>query len=183
MKPLKVMLVALLGAQAFGASGAEDLGIDVERTGERFSVRAQATLAVPAELAWQVLTDYENLPRFIPGLTRSKVQQRGANRALLEQKGEARFLFFSFPIEVRVEVLESPHAWITSRAVGGNLKRMQGRYQLEPDGAGVRLSYAGELEPDFDLPPLIGPFVLRTMVEEQFTAMVVEIERRGALAR
>jgi carbon monoxide dehydrogenase subunit G len=184
MNRLNVILAAaLLGAQAGAASGAEDLAIEVERMGERFAVRARATVAVPAELAWQVLTDYENLPRFIPGLTHSAVQLRGAGRALLEQKGEARFLIFSFPIEVRLEVRESPHTSISSRAVGGNLKRMNGRYDLQPDGAGVRLRYTGELEPDFELPPLIGPFVLRTMVEEQFTAMVAEIERRGALGR
>jgi ribosome-associated toxin RatA of RatAB toxin-antitoxin module len=183
MNILKVILAALLGAQAGAASAAEDLAIEVERTGERFSVRARATLAAPAELAWQVLTDYENLPRFIPGLSHSAVQLRGANRVLLEQKGEARFLVFSFPIEVRLEVRESPHAWISSHAVAGNLKRMHGRYELQPDAAGVRLRYTGELEPDFELPALIGPYVLRTMVEEQFAAMVAEIERRGALAR
>jgi len=177
------MLALLLGAQALGARGAEDLAIEVEQTGERFSVRARATLAAPPELAWRVLTDYENLPRFIPGLTHSAVQLRGAGRVLLEQKGEARFLVFSFPIEVRLEVSESPPAWISSRAVGGNVKRMDGRYELQPGAAGVRLRYTGELEPDFALPPLIGPYVLRTMVEEQFAAMVAEIERRGALPR
>lgn len=172
-----------LAAHAGAASGAEDFAIEVERMGERFSVRAQATLAAPAALAWQVLTDYDNLPQFIPGLSSSTTQLRAGNRAVLEQKGEARFLLFSLPIEVRLEVRESPYDWIVSRAVSGNLKRMNGRYELVHDGPVLRLRYTGELEPAFSLPPLVGTFALRAMVEEQFTAMVAEIERRAALAR
>lgn len=185
MQPWRASCVALalLAAHVGAASGAEDLAIEVERVGERFLVRARATLAAPAPLAWQVLTDYDNLPRFIPGLSSSRVQVRAGNRAMLEQKGEARFLVFSFPIEVRLEVRESPHDWIASRAVAGNLKRMNGRYELVRDGATLRLRYTGELEPAFDLPPLVGTFALRAMVEEQFAAMVAEIERRAALAR
>jgi hypothetical protein len=177
------LLLGLLAALAGAASGAEDFAIEVERDGERFSVQARAMLAAPAALAWQVLTDYDNLPRFIPGLSASAVLLREANRATLRQKGEARFLVFSYPIEVRLEVLESPHAWVTSRAVGGNMKRMSGRYDLQPAGTGVLLRYTGELEPDFALPPLVGTLAVRGMVEEQFAAMAAEIERRAAQAR
>jgi len=179
------MALALLAAQTGAASAAEDLAVAVERKGQMFAVRARATVAAPAALAWQVLTDYENLSQFIPGIASSVVLLRSANRALLEQQGEARFLIFSFPIEVRYEVQESPPHWIASRAVGGNLRRMSGRYDLNPDAArpAVQLDYTGEIEPDFDLPPLVGGFALRSMVEAQFTAMVAEIERRAARAK
>jgi hypothetical protein len=104
-------------------------------------------------------------------------------RVVVEQKGEARFLFFSYPIDVRLEVLESPAAWISSRSVGGNLRRMTGRYDLETSSGGTALRYGGELEPAFELPPLIGPLAVRAMAEQQFAALVAEIERRAALRR
>ena len=47
----------------------------------------------------------------------------------------------------------------------------------------MRLNYAGELEPDFALPPVMGTLAVRSMVEEQFGAMMAEIERRAALTR
>lgn len=177
--------LALLVAQAGAASAAEDLAVAIERKGRMFAVRARATVAAPVALVWQVLTDYEKLPQFIPGIASSTVLLRSADRALLEQHGEARFLIFSLPIEVRYEVLESPPHWIASRAVGGNLRRMSGRYDLNPNAArpGVQLHYTGEIEPDFELPPLVGGFALRSMVKEQFTAMVEEIERRAAPAK
>ena len=147
-------------------------------------MRANAVLFAPVMVAWQVLTDYERLPVFIPGIAKSSVRMRDGNRVLVEQAGAARFLIFSFPIEVRLEVVESPPHAVSSRALGGNLRRMDGRYELAPDAVrgAVALRYSGEIEPEFSLPPLVGLAVLRHMVEEQFTAMVAEIERRAAAA-
>jgi carbon monoxide dehydrogenase subunit G len=162
------------------ASAADDLFVDVERSGRSFAIRAEATVAAPIATVWGTLTDYDNLARFIPGMSSSAVQLRAGNRVLLEQKGEARFLVFAYPIEVLLEVLESPGDSIVSRGVGGNLRRMSGRYDLERSQGGIRLRYRGELEPGFELPPVVGTLALRTMVEEQFAAMVAEIERRAA---
>ena len=173
------LLAALFAFQAAVALGADDLWVDVDRNGSSFAVRAEATVAAPVSTVWQVLTDYDHLARFIPGLSSSVVQARSANRVVLEQKGEARFLVFSYPIEVRLEVLESPTDSIVSRAIDGNLKRMRGRYELRSGNGGIQLRYRGELEPAFSLPPIIGTLAVRTMVEEQFGAMVAEIERRA----
>lgn len=183
MRTLPNLLAALFTLQAAVASGADDLWVDVDRNGTSFDVHAVATVLAPIATVWQVLTDYDNLARFIPGLSRSAVQARSANRVVVEQKGEARFLVFSYPIEVQLEVVESPTDSIVSRAIEGNLKRMSGRYELRSSGGGIQLRYTGELEPGFDLPPIVGTLAVRTMVEEQFAAMVAEIERRAAAAR
>lgn len=184
------MAVALLAA-AYAAPGsaADDVSIEADRRGDSIEIRARALVAAPPALVWQVLTDYERLPGFIPGLARSVIRERQGNRLVLEQAGEARFLVFSFPIEVRYEVIESPPSGISSRAIGGNLRRMNGRYELQPAPASpgteggrgaVLLRYEGEMEPAFELPPVIGLVAVRSMVEQQFTAMVAEIERRAA---
>jgi carbon monoxide dehydrogenase subunit G len=180
--PLK-LLVASLALRVVVAGAADELSVDVERNGRSFAVRAEATVAAPVATAWEVLTDYDNLARFIPGMSSSAVRLRAGSRVLVEQKGEARFLVFSYPIDVHLEVLESPRDSITSRGVGGNLKRMSGRYELHGASAGMRLRYTGEFEPDFELPPIVGTLAVRSMVEEQFAAMVAEIERRGALRK
>jgi ribosome-associated toxin RatA of RatAB toxin-antitoxin module len=131
---------------------------------------------------WEVLTDYAGLPRFIPGIATSVVRLRRGNRVHVDQAGEARFLIFTFPIEIQLEVIETPPQSIASRAIGGNLRRMTGRYDIQPDAAQKTstLRYQGAIEPNFDLPPLVGVAAMRSMVKEQFTAMVLEIERRAA---
>ena len=170
----------MLASLVVPAGAADDLSVDVQRNGAGFAIRAAATVAAPVATVWEVLTDYDHLAGFIPGLSSSSVQLRAANRVLVEQKGEARFLIFSFPMEVRLEVLESPSDSIVSRGVGGNLKRMTGRYDLNSARGGILLRYSGELEPDFELPPIIGTLAVRSMAEQQFAALVAEIERRAA---
>ena len=165
MRALPNLLAALFTLQAAVASGADDLWVDVDRNGTSFDVRAVATVLAPISTVWQVLTDYDNLARFIPGLSLSAVQERSANRVVVEQKGE------------------SPTDSIVSRAIDGNLKRMSGRYELRSAGGGIQLRYTGALEPGFDLPPIVGTLAVRTMVEEQFGAMVAEIERRAGSTR
>jgi ribosome-associated toxin RatA of RatAB toxin-antitoxin module len=184
-RALSLAAAFLAAAYASPGSAAEDVVIEAERRGDGVEVKARALIAAPVALVWQVLTDYERLPAFIPGLAKSQVRSRDGNLVVVEQTGEARFLVFSFPIEVRYEVTESPPESVASRAVSGNLRRMNGRYHLaaEPGAAGaggVRLRYEGMIEPNFELPPLIGTAALRGMVEQQFTAMVAEIERRAA---
>ena len=175
-----VLLLAVHAPQA--ARAAEDLAVEARREGDGIELRARATVVAPPSLVWDVLTDYESLSRFIPGIARSTVRSRHEGRVMVDQSGEARFLFFTFALDVRLEVLEAPPRSITSRAVGGNLKRMNGHYEIQPDAAGrsTRLRYEGLIEPDFDLPPLVGVAAMRSMVEEQFTAMVAEIERRAS---
>ena len=180
--PLAVLLLA--AAPAGPASAARDVEIEAHREGASVEIKAHAELAAPAAVAWQVLTDYERLPAFIPGIAKSVVRERHGAVLVVEQSGAARFLVFSFPIEVRYEVTERPQQSVESRAVGGNLRRMNGRYELEPgvEPLTVRLRYHGLIEPDFHLPPLVGVAALRSMAEEQFAAMVAEIERRAAEA-
>jgi ribosome-associated toxin RatA of RatAB toxin-antitoxin module len=177
-------VAVLLAAQVAPGGAAEDLSVEAERRGERVEVRARALIAAPVAAVWEVLTDYEHLPRFIPGIAKSVVRSRDDSRLLVEQAGEARFLIFSFPIEVRLEVTERPPQSISSRAVAGNVRRMTGRYEIQPDAehGTVLLRYIGEIEPDFKLPPLIGVAALRRTATEQFTAMVAEIERRAGEA-
>jgi carbon monoxide dehydrogenase subunit G len=176
-------MAAVLAFHVGGAVAADDLFVDVGRDGRSFAIYAHATVAAPLATVWGALTDYDNLARFIPGMSRSAVQLRAQNRVLVEKKGAARFLVFSYPIEVLLEVHESPSDSIVSRGVGGNLRRVSGRYDLERARGGIRLRYSGELEPDFELPPVIGTLAVRTMVEELFAAMVAEIERCAALRR
>jgi carbon monoxide dehydrogenase subunit G len=180
VRTFRNLLAAILSLRIAFAAAADDVSVDVDRNGSSFAVQATATIGAPVAVVWEVLTDYDHLARFIPGLSLSSVNLRSGHRLQLEQKGEARFLIFSYPIEVVLEVVESPRSSISSRAIGGNLRRMNGRYDVKNSGSGVSLRYTGELEPAFELPPIIGTLAVRSMVEEQFGAMVAEIERRAA---
>src|SRR3954463_2734988 len=96
---------------------ADDMLVEAARAGDGVEVTARALIAAPQSLIWEVLTRYDDLPRFIPGIARSVVLSRQGNNVTLEQSGEARFLVFSFPINIRLDVSENAQEWVASRAV------------------------------------------------------------------
>jgi hypothetical protein len=162
---------------AVPAQGAE-VTVHATRNGDALEVVAVAEFEGEIGRTWQVLTDYGRIAEFVPSLQVSRVISRGLNSAVVEQRGEARLLFFSYPINVRLAVTERPHERVESRAVSGNFREMRNAYVLEQRQGRVLLRYTGYLVPDFFVPPLIGTLALRNNVEETFRALVDEIERR-----
>jgi len=164
---------------AFSAlSTAAEIQVNTTRQGDSFEVQATALIQADVADAWNVVTDYDRLADFIPGLQESKVVSRNGFSVLVDQSGEARLLFFKVPIRVRLTITEFPYGRVVSRAIAGNFKQMQGVYRLGARGKGMQLQYEGSFTPDFDLPPFIGTLVVRNTLEKRFAAMVREIERR-----
>lgn len=172
-RALLVLCVAV-GLQARAA----DVAVGATRDGDALLIEATADFEGTVAQTWQVLTDYDNLASFIPNLSVSRVIARSRDEITLEQKGEARLLFLSYPIEVRLVVTEVPQSKVMSRAVAGNFREMSGTYVVDAQAGRVRLRYSGRMVPDFFVPPLIGTWVLRNNVETTFSALVDEIVRR-----
>ena len=168
------LLVLLAPAQA------AEVAVHVSRNGDTFQVEASAEFDGTIIRTWQVLTDYGRLAEFVPDLQSSRVISRDGNQAVLEQKGQARVLFFSYPIDVRLAVTEQPHERVVSHSVSGNFREMRSVYSLEAVQGRVALRYTGRMVPDFYVPPVIGTLALKNNVEASFRALVEEIERQQA---
>ena len=175
-----LLITAYVGA-AQAAAG--DIHVETARDGEFVTVAAFAELPPNPRVAWEVLSDYDHLAQFIPDIDSSRVVSRDGDRLVVEQKGAIGFFFYRQPVEVTFSVLEEPMRRISARAVGGNIRELETRYELEDHGTGLRLTYTGRFIPSFTVPPLIGMPVIRRVLERRFRAMVEEIERRDALAR
>jgi ribosome-associated toxin RatA of RatAB toxin-antitoxin module len=167
-------LLLLLVARAQAA----DVVVQASRHGDVLHIEASCRIDADAHDAWQVMTDYDRLSEFIPGMIASRVVTRAGRALVIEQKGEARLLWFRYPIEVTLAVEEFPYERITARAVAGNFKALTGIYHLDPRERPIRLRYSGRMTPDFFVPPLVGALILRRNVERQFSALIDEIVRR-----
>jgi ribosome-associated toxin RatA of RatAB toxin-antitoxin module len=177
------LLCMLLLSSAGAARAADDFSVQATRRDEALEVVCSATLEAPLDLVWQTLTDYARLAEFIPGMRRSRVVERRGAVAVVEQLGEAGFLFLSFPIDVTLASTERPPYALEVRLVKGNLKKLDGAYRIEPQGGGrIQLTWTGIVEA-LSMPPLLGELVMRSNITDQFRGMVLEIERRDALRR
>jgi len=173
-------LFALLAFLPAAAWTADDLTVEAFRRGAAVEVVARATLVAPHELVWRTLTDYDQLASFIPGLRVSRVLERRGREAVVEQVGEAKFLFFRFPIDVTVVTVEQPPDAIAVRLLKGNLRQLEGGYRIERGAhpGTLVLHWRGLIQPETTLPPLFGEVIMRARIEDQFAGMVREIERR-----
>ncbi len=175
------LLFALGASAAAGTSGSDDaLSVQAQHRDGAFLVEAVAVFPADPRVAWQVLTDYDRYADFIPDLRSSRIVARSGSGTVVEQRGQAGFLFIRIPLEVRYLVEETPYRTVRSRAIGGDFREMDGRYELSPVPGGLRLTYSGRLVPGFMMPPLFGTTAVRLSVERQFGAMVREIVRRDA---
>ncbi len=174
-----------------------DVARESAREGDRFRVTARADMQADASVAWATLTDYERLPQFIPHLTRVRIlarRPRPSGEALtVDYEGSFRLLFLSYPTQVRLDVEHVPFTDVLARLStppqpGGSLRQFEGRYTLtvvrgdRNAGARVRLDYNAAFELAQPLPPVLGSLfgvgAVRSMLREQFEALVAEIERR-----
>ena len=146
----------------------------------QFQVAASGTVQAAPAVVWKILTNYERHPEFVPDLLSAKVISRNGNKVVLEQLGQARFLFFKREIHLVINIVEEPMNLIDIDLVDGDMKQYQCRWELTPlaDG-GTRISYGGKLVPKFYVPGLLGANLIRSDIERMMAAVLARIDQPG----
>ncbi len=178
----------------------EAVKVEVHRSGRRFEARAVLDLAADAQTVWATITDYDALPRFMPGIHACRVIERRmptttAEHLVVEQQGEFRFLLFAQTMTVRLEIEHQLLRMAQARAVSfelGLFKRraidsFEGRYELEPspgrgNAARTQLRYTAVIGLHLPPPPVIGSVAVRQNLATQLEALAREVGRRSGAA-
>lgn len=102
----------------------------------------QLRLELQPEWLWAALTDYANLHRFIPNLSRSHLLWRRGNRVGLDQVGTQQFCGLQFSAQVELELEElREHGELRFRMVKGDFRRFEGLWRVDRDQRSTRLLY------------------------------------------
>jgi len=176
-------MALLLSLLAPAARAATEVDVTALARDDAVEVAARALVRAPVELVWQTLTDYDHLARFVPGIAESRVVSQQGRESIIEQRGGARFFFFSYPIRVTLRSNEHPFESIEVHLVQGNLRRLDGGYHLRAAADGnTELTWNGLVEPAQPLPAFVRVALLKRNIADQFAGMVREIERRASAA-
>lgn len=162
------------------AAVAGALEAQVTREGRVLHVRATLRAEAPPALCYAVLADFDRLADFVPGLVSSQVISAPGQPVLLRQVGEASAGPFDYTLDVTLAVHETPPQRIEFERTDGNLRQMKGNWTVSGDGDACDIGYRADMEPDFWVPPLIGPRLMRKRVETQLEGVLAEIHRRAA---
>lgn len=140
------------------------------------SLDTQAPVS-PAQ-AWAVLTDYEHMSQFLPGLELSEVASRQGNTLRVHQRGSTRAGILHVDYENVRDVSLSPQRLITTHGVSGDAKRLDSSTELKPREGGVQIRYHVVFEPGRPLPSFLGNSALKRQTADNFNAFIREMIRR-----
>lgn len=157
--------------------------VRIEIQGGVVRVEAETTIAADVKEVWAVLTDFENLPRFISNIASSKVVSRKDNVVRVAQTGKAGFGPFVFEFQSTRELTLEPYARFESRMVEGNMKRFLGVTRLEESQGQTRIVYRSEAVPDTVVPLGMVKSTIEAETREHYVEIAREVLRRKAAPR
>lgn len=100
--------------------------------GEAGNYTSRLLIKTSIDNTWQVLTDYENFAEFLPGVISSELINNNGDRKVFEQINKVKTFVFSIESRVKVATTEFYPGQISFKAIGGDLKTMNGEWKLEP---------------------------------------------------
>jgi hypothetical protein len=162
-------VAALLSALATPFAAAADVrAIEVTLNDGVYAVNSEMYFAAPIEAVFDVLADYDDFERISSIFKQSHYleRERNGNGLVYTLVGDC-ILFFCKDIE-RTETLElQAPTQITTRIVAAqsDLRSGLSRWALASEGEGTRVRYTMQMEPDFWIPPVIGPFFVKRFLK------------------
>ena len=169
-----------------GLQTSPDSGTAIEQTMERLPqgarrLAAELRSSLPVPLLWDVLTDYENLSRFIPNLSTSELIQRQGQTVRLQQVGSQQLLGLRFSAQVQLELTEFPQDGLLQfRMVKGDFRRFEGSWQIRQRPDGSSLLYELTVQGCLGMPIALIEERLRDDLSSNLKAVVLEAHRRKA---
>ncbi|NBU12791.1 MAG: hypothetical protein EBT40_05205, partial [Betaproteobacteria bacterium] len=156
-------LLALLVSWPFALAEAGTVRVSVEREVQTLQVNATLSALAPLDQCYAVLTDFDHLADFIPGMRSSAVVSEPGEPLRVRQLSRAGFGLLGVTVDTTLGLtLSPPQAGSSARIdfgqFGGNLRRMQGHWLLAETGEGCRIDYQAEIEPEFVV-PVFGGFL------------------------
>ena len=144
-----IVIRILLGMALVGGGqvmAAVPPAVNFQQQGTHLLVSGELTVPVSPATAWAVLTDYERVPEFVPGMRVSRVLEQSGNTRVVEQQGEMQANNMRMLFMGTLRITEEPTSRLSVQFLSGTFRNMQGQWTLQGKRAPVTLAY----QLDFD---------------------------------
>lgn len=141
-----------------------------------YLVTARFQVPQAQALALAVLTDYEQIPQFMPGVETSVVLARTTGRAVIEQEAVSRVMMFSKRVHLVLEITESSDTLFFRDRSGRSFARYEGTWRLCEQNGGTDIRYDLTAQPSFDVPE----FLLKRLLRRDAAGMIEGLRREIA---
>ncbi len=157
-----------------------DIQVQVQQRGRWIVVDVSLSVEATALESWKVMTDYDNMARFVTNLELSRIVERVGDTLTVMQKGKASRGPLTFSFENMRQIVLTPYREIHSHLISGDLEASEFTTHVVDHGTFAEIINHGEFIPNVWVPPLIGPAVIAAETRKQFGQLREEILRRKA---
>ena len=164
------------------ASAAQVDELDTQHRAGVYSLNMTVTVAAPREQVYAVLTDYENLKTINPAITVSQVLLSGDPEVTRVRTVIKRCVMFFCPELERVEDVRVPEEGVVEAEIvphHSDFSSGQATWRFEALDGSTRIVYRARFDPDFWIPPLIGPAIIQGALREEARTLFDNAERRA----
>jgi ribosome-associated toxin RatA of RatAB toxin-antitoxin module len=130
---------------------------------------------------WKVLTDYNNLKRYIPRMVKSDLVADKGKLKVIALTGEFKVLIFKKTVQLTINMHEAFPLRIDYEQISGDFDVYRGSWTLQKHAfEGTLLTYESEIKPSFVVPDFIFQGILKNDIVGGLTALRGEAERTQA---
>jgi ribosome-associated toxin RatA of RatAB toxin-antitoxin module len=144
-----------------------------------YLVAARFQVPQSPALALAVLTDYEQIPRFMPGVETSIVLERASGLVIVEQEAVSHLMMFSKRVHLVLEITEGADSLRFRDRSGSSFSRYEGTWRLCEENGQTVILYELRAEPSFDVPQFLLKRLLRRDAGQMIEGLRREIAERS----
>ena len=144
-----------------------------------YTVAATFTVLQAASFAIATLTDYGQIPRFMPEVRISNVLERTDDRAVVEQEAVARFMMFSKRVHLVLEVQETGGTIRFRDRCGKSFARYEGTWAIAKKDGATHITYALTADPLFEVPEFLMKRLFKRDAGQMIERLKAEIGNRA----
>jgi hypothetical protein len=159
-----IRLAVLLLLSPAVLQAAEFRSLEFFKDGDRYVVESDIYLEAPPDGVYRVLTDYEGFPElssiFLEGRTLEPVID-GSGLVFLHMKGCVLFFCRDVRLVERLEVTPETRVEVFVDPERSDLDFGWARWDIAAEDGGALVRYEMEMVPQFWIPPVIGPLIIK----------------------
>jgi Polyketide cyclase / dehydrase and lipid transport len=176
-----MLLILLAGAALTGkVRAAEFYAFTVTHNEDRYQVSADVFLAAPLPQVYAVLTDYDHLTRIGGVIRESRIlKQVDAHTYIVFVESHGCVLFFCQTIRQTQQVTQLTPQDVVADAIPdkSDVKMSSSSWHLDPQDHGTRMRWEITMQPNFWIPPLIGPPMVEHALRLEGRSMAEGLEK------
>jgi ribosome-associated toxin RatA of RatAB toxin-antitoxin module len=155
-------------------------------TGEKGKYTAKILVTASPDIAWEVLTDYDNLSKFVPNMVSDKVLTVNGNQKVVEQVDTREVFLINVQSRIRSAITETAKTRIDFHQIDGDLQSLDGYWKIQPvapySGAKanqVLITQVVQVQPKSGTPSGIFYSIFKDSLGKTLNAIKREVDRRN----